>query len=176
MLEYVLPRVATVVVDVVAWGVLHATTGYAAHRLPERRLARDGWLLRPRSFEAGGRWYRRRLRIDRWKDALPEAGDLFRGGVTKRHLPALDDAGLRLFVRETRRAELAHWWAMACAPVFVLWNPPLPAALLVGYGVAVNAPFIAIQRYNRFRTQTLIERRTRRRSAVDPRGVGDRDA
>jgi glycosyl-4,4'-diaponeurosporenoate acyltransferase len=160
MLRLVMPQGLTIVVDVVAWGAFHAVTGYAAYRLDDERLSRDGWLLRPRRFETGGRWYRRRLRIDRWKDRLPEAGGLFRGGVSKRHLPAFDRAGLQLFARETRRAELTHWWAMGCGPIFVLWNPPLASALLVAYGVAVNLPFIAIQRYNRFRIQALMARRS----------------
>lgn len=162
MLTRVMPRALTIVMDVTAWGVFHAATGYAAYRLDASRLSRDGWLLRPRPFETTGRWYRRRLLVNRWKDLVPEAGDLFRGGVSKRHLPALDEAGLQLFARETRRAELAHWWAMGCGPVFVLWNPPLAAGLLVGYGVVANLPFIVIQRYNRFRVQALIERRSRR--------------
>ena len=92
---------------------------------------------------------------------MPEAGGLFRGGVSKRQLPAYDVPGLQLFARETRRAELGHWWALCCGPLFVLWNPPLAAGLLVGYGVAVNLPFIAIQRYNRFRVEALVERRSR---------------
>jgi glycosyl-4,4'-diaponeurosporenoate acyltransferase len=161
MLRLVMPQALTIVVDVAAWGVFHSATGYAAHRLDDSRLTRDGWLLRPRPFETGGRWYRQRLQVHRWKGRLPEAGDLFRGGVSKRHLPAFDPAGLQLFVRETRRAELAHWWAMSCGLLFVLWNPPLAAGLLVGYGVVVNLPFIAIQRYNRFRVQALVERRSR---------------
>ena len=162
MLKLHLSQTLTIVLDVLAWGVFHSATGYAAYRLDDRRLSRDGWLLRPRRFETAGRWYRRRLRIHRWKDRLPEAGDLFRGGVSKRHLPAYDVAGLALFARETRRAELAHWWAMSCGPLFVLWNPPLAAALLVGYGVVVNLPFILIQRYNRFRILALVERRSSR--------------
>jgi len=162
MLRYVMPVWATIAVDVVAWGVFHAGTGYAAHRLGDERLSHDGWLLRPRSFEDGGRFYRRTLRIHRWKDRVPEAGALFDGGISKRELPARDTAGLELFVRETRRAELAHWWAMGCGPVFVLWNPPLAAGLLVGYGVVANLPFILIQRYNRFRTQALVARIARR--------------
>ncbi len=155
MLRQVMPLTVTVAVDVVAWGVFHSATGYAAHRLDDNRLRQDGWLLRQRGFEAGGRWYRRRLHIDRWKDRLPEAGDLFRGGVSKRHVPAYDVTGLRLFARETRRAELAHWWALCCGPLFLLWNPPLAAVLLIGYGAAVNLPFIAIQRYNRLRIHAL---------------------
>ncbi len=162
MLEPVLPLGLTIVVDVAAWGVFHAATGYAAHRLDDRRLARDGWLLRLRPFEAGGGWYRRHLRIGRWKDRLPEAGALFAGGVSKRRVPAYDEASLRLFARETRRAELAHWWAMWCSPLFLLWNPPLPAVLLLAYGVAVNLPFIAIQRYNRARITALLSRRAGR--------------
>ena len=50
---------------------------------------------------------------------------------------------------------------MACSPLFLLWNPPLPAALLVAYGVGINLPFIAIQRYNRLRIQSIIARRQR---------------
>jgi len=161
MLRLLMPQTATIVVDVVAWGAFHAATGYAAHRLDDTRLSRDGWLLRARPFEDRGRWYRRRLRIHRWKDRLPEAGALFRGGLSKRQLPAYDVAGLQLFARETRRAELGHWWALACGPVFVLWNPPLAAALLIAYGVAVNLPFVAIQRYNRFRIEAMLERRSR---------------
>lgn len=161
MLRLVLPQTLTIAVDVVAWGVFHATTGYAAYRLDESRLSRDGWLLRPRRFETGGRWHRRWLRINRWKDKVPEAGALFRGGVSKRHLPAYDVAGLELFARETRRAELAHWWAMCCGLTFAGWNPPLAAGLLFGYGVLANLPFIMIQRYNRFRIQALLERRSR---------------
>jgi glycosyl-4,4'-diaponeurosporenoate acyltransferase len=161
MLRLLMPQWLTVLVDVVAWGVFHAATGYAAHRLSDERLTQDGWLLRARGFEDGGRCYRR-LRVDRWKDKVPEAGALFAGGVSKRELPARDVPGLQLFVRETRRAELAHWWALCCGPVFALWNPPLPAALLAGYGVVVNLPFIVIQRYNRFRTQALLSRLARR--------------
>lgn len=161
MLSLVMPQALTIAVDVVAWGAFHSLTGYAAHRLDDDRLSRDGWLLRQRSFEAGGRWYRDRLRIHRWKDRLPEAGALFAGGLSKRRLPAYDTAGLELFARETRRAELAHWWAMSCGPVFALWNPPLATALLVAYGVLANLPFVLIQRYNRFRIEALIDRRRR---------------
>ena len=114
MLRLVMPQTVTIVVDVVAWGVFHAATGYAAHRLSDERLARDGWGLRERRFEDRGRWYRRRLHIHRWKDRVPEAGALFDGGVSKRELPALDTAGLELFVLETRRA----------VPAATRWGPP----------------------------------------------------
>jgi glycosyl-4,4'-diaponeurosporenoate acyltransferase len=157
-----LPPIANVAVDVVAWAFFHSATGYAVHRIPVRRLRRDNWLLRPRPFEAEGALYER-IRIRRWKDALPEAGALFAGGMSKRRLPALDVQGLERFAVETRRAELGHWSAMACGPLFVLWNPPGVAALMIAYGVLVNVPFIAIQRYNRQRVDRALARTRRSR-------------
>lgn len=90
---------------------------------------------------------------------MPEAGDVFPGGISKRHLTSHDDPGLELFVRETRRAELAHWWALGAGPILLLWNPPLALVLLVGYGVGVNLPFIVVQRHNRARALTTLRRR-----------------
>ena len=150
-----LSALGTLVADVLGWAVVHSGTGYAAHRIPSARLQADGWLLRVRSFEpALYRW----LRIRRWKDRLPEAGALFPGGISKRHLPA----SIELLVRETRRAELAHWWAIAASPVFALWNPPLGVLLMVTYSIVVNTPFIVIQRHNRVRAQRLLRRRAAR--------------
>ena len=149
-----LPSGAVVALNVAWWALVHAGTGYAAHRLPPARLERDGWLLRVRPGEVD-RY--RRLGIRRWKDRLPEAGALFPGGITKRHV----GSSLEGFVRETRRAELAHWWAMAGGPVSALWNPPLGTVLMIAYGAGVNAPFIAVQRYNRARARRLLARRER---------------
>jgi glycosyl-4,4'-diaponeurosporenoate acyltransferase len=143
------------VANIVGAGCFHAGSGYLVHRLPLDRLQRDGWLLSARPFEQDGRTYERRFRIRRWKDHLPEAGALFAGGVSKRHVTR----DLERFAAETRRAEYGHWLAMACAPLFALWNPPLGLALMTIYSVAVNAPFIAVQRYNRQRAQRILTRR-----------------
>ena len=40
----------------------------------------------------------------------------------------------------------------------MLWNPPWVALVMVGYGLAVNLPFIAIQRYNRTRVERVLAR------------------
>jgi glycosyl-4,4'-diaponeurosporenoate acyltransferase len=159
MLEFIMPVRVAVAVDILAWGACHTATGNAAHRLTDRHLDHDGWLLRPRGFEDSGRWYRRRLRINSWKGRVPEAGNLFHGGISKSQLPAPTGDGVTLFIRETRRAELAHWWALTCGPRFALWNRPLATVLLISYGIMVNLPFIAIQRYNRFRCQAFTDRR-----------------
>ena len=168
-----LPTWATVTANVVAWGAIHAGTGYAVHRLPVARLDRDGWLWRARSVERGGRTYERWLRIRGWKDRVPEAGALFAGGVSKRGLPPLAAGGLHRFVVETRRAELGHWLALALGPLAVIWNLPVSAVLMMTYGVVVNLPFIAIQRYNRLRAQRVLDLGTAR-SSGSPRSPRSR--
>lgn len=156
---YVLSRPATVVADVLAWALFHAATGYAAHRVAERRLGRDWFVHRPRRFEREGEWYARRLRVKRWKGWLPEAGDLFRGGFDKSRVTSTEPSYLERYVRETRRAELAHWWCLSCSPLFGLWNPPAVVAAMVAYGVVANVPCIVAVRYNRFRLQRILRKR-----------------
>lgn len=143
--------------NVVAWGCAHASTGWYVHRLPQRRLDHDGWLWRQRSWERGGQRYEG-LGIRRWKDRLPEAGALFAGGMSKRHLPSIDTAGLDRFAVETRRAELGHWLCAAAIPIFAIWNPPAIFAVMVLYGLGVNLPFIAVQRFNRIRIERIVQR------------------
>jgi glycosyl-4,4'-diaponeurosporenoate acyltransferase len=149
-----------------AWGAWSAACGYAAHRLPDARLDHDGPLLRLRTWERGGRAYERRLRIKAWKDLLPEAGNLFRGGFSKRRIERHDRDHLERFLVATRRAELAHWPILAVAPAFLLWMPLFDApwwlaGALFGYGVVANVPCIAVQRYNRARLERILSPRTR---------------
>lgn len=163
-----------VVVNVVAWAVVHSLSGFAVHKIPVRRLGADNWLFTPRRIERNGRFYTETLRIKRWKDRLPEAGALFAGGVSKRRVPAEAAGGLERFAAETRRAELGHWLAMAPAPLFALWNPPAIAVVMLVYAGTVNLPFIAIQRYNRIRLAGALARSRGSRSSSDARNRTER--
>lgn len=162
----------TVVIDIVAWGLIHAGAGYVAHRTSVAWLSRDRWLFRERRVERGGRLYTRTLRVGRWKDRLPEAGALFAGGISKRHVTGADQGGLERFVIETRRAELGHWLAAAPGVLFVLWNPPAVVPIMIAYGLLVNVPFIAVQRSNRIRAARVLAARAGRAS----RDSGSRDS
>ena len=137
------------------WGVWSTVCGYVAHRLPAQWLQRDSWLLRLHRTERSGRHYDRVLRIKRWKDLLPEAGGLFRGGFAKRRIRH-DRAYLEQFLVETRRAELAHWPILALGPTFYAWMPWWLASAMLGYALAANVPCILVQRYNRARLERAL--------------------
>lgn len=151
-----------VLVSSIAWLLIGLASGFAWSRVSLQRLSRDGWLTRPRRWEQDGRWYQRNLRIQRWKDRLPEKGDLFRDGFSKRHLTDRSDAHLERFRAETRRAELVHWCNLGAGPAFLLWCPPLLGGAMVAFGVVAHLPFIVVQRYNRLRLGLLLDRRARR--------------
>lgn len=152
-------RALLVLVDVAAWGAIHASTGYLVHRLPARSFDHDTVLTRARRFERDGRFYTDVLRIKRWKGSLPEAGAFFAGGFDKKHLQGAANADLATFARETRRAELGHWLAAVAAPLFFLWNPWYAGVAMLVYAALVNGPCIAAQRYNRLRLVRILRRR-----------------
>lgn len=150
-----LTRVAAVAV---AWAGVQATAGYVVHRLPDRWLDGDRWLFRERPWERAGALYVETLRIRHWKHLLPEAGDVFAGGFDKRELGRPTGARLARHLRESRRAELAHWLALIPTPLFMVGTPPQLAALMPLYALAVNGPCIAAQRYNRIRLRRVLAR------------------
>jgi glycosyl-4,4'-diaponeurosporenoate acyltransferase len=151
-------RPLLVLVDVIAWGIVHASTGYLVHRLPASLFERDTFLSRERRAEGSGALYVR-LGIKRWKRWLPEAGALFAGGFDKKHLTRRDPAYLATYVRETRRAELGHVLAAGAAPSFFLWNPWYAGVAMLVYAAIANGPCIASQRYNRLRLLRILRSR-----------------
>ncbi len=158
-----LSDVSAVVVSIAVWPLIGWFSGLWFSRRPAQQFAHASWLTRPRSFERSGRFYRRGLRIHRWKDLVPEQGSLFEGGYSKARLSDRSTANLERFVKETRRAELVHWVNLAAGPFFLIWCPPAIGAVMVGFGVIAHLPFIAIQRYNRGRLIALVARRQARR-------------
>jgi len=155
-------------VDVVAWGAIHASTGYLVHRLSIERFRADNRLTRPRRIERGGALYTDTLRIRRWKPLLPEAGAFFAGGFDKKRLGGRDPRRLERYAAETRRAELGHVLALLAAPAFFAWNPWPVGIFMVAYATVANAPCIAAQRYNRLRIGRVLQRTPTGQGRTDP--------
>lgn len=143
------------------WPLIHLSIGALAVRLPRSLFASDNWITVPRRWERNGRFYRDWLAIRRWKSRLPD-GAPWLGGAAKKQMCSRRASSLREFLVETRRAELAHWAMLCCAPVFFSWNPPWARLVMAAYAVAANLPFILAQRYNR----AILERALRGRGPL----------
>lgn len=154
-----LPLAWVIALNVAGWPVIQLGLAVGFTRLPDSWFSRgSGW-----AWEQDGRCYERLLAIRLWKDRLPDAARWLPGGVAKRLARDAGSTDLERFIRETWRGELCHWCALACAPVFFLWNPLWADAVMVAYALAANLPCILVQRYNRLRTRRVVARRTRRR-------------
>ncbi len=155
-----LPDLAAVFVSVLAWVFIGFSTGFAIHKVPVRRFDHDTWLTRARSFEDDGNFYQRRLKIRQWKDRLPEQGDLFPDGFSKRHIINRSTEHLERFMAETRRAETVHWLNLSAGPLFLIWCRPLLGAFMILFGICAHLPFVMVQRYNRERLSRVLRRRS----------------
>ncbi len=138
-----------IALNIGGWIVIQVGLAWAFTRMPV------AWFrpASPRGWERNGRVYERLLGIKHWKDRLPDAARWFRGGFAKGHLARRDPAYWQRFIRETWRGELCHWCALACAPLFFLWNPWWGDLVIVAYALTANLPCILAQRYNRARLQ-----------------------
>ncbi len=122
------------------------TRGPAAFSPSKRRY-------QPRKWEQGGKFYHKALRINRWKDRLPQ--HISKGGFSKDHLDSLSIEYIDRFITETCRGEWNHSVNCLYAVVLILLND-LPTALVwIVLLLLGNLPFVCIQRYNRFRLQKL---------------------
>jgi len=153
-----LPWWTVLVANVGFWPTWTFACGYVVHRLADDRFASDDVVTTPWAFEDDGRWYEETLHIKRWKERLPEAGGLFRGGFAKRDVAGGQPEVLRRFVTETRRAELAHWAVTSGVVIPMLWNPWWAAPVHVAVAAGSNLPCIAVQRYNRLRLRRVLRR------------------
>ncbi len=114
---------------------------------PERRL------YKPHKWERNGRFYSAFLKINRWKDRLPQHTG--KNGFSKEHLDSVSLEYIDRFIIETCRGEWNH--TMNCMLIIFLFalNDIPVAAVLSLLVAAVNLPFIFIQRYNRLRLQRV---------------------
>ena len=148
--------------NLLGWPLIHLGIASVALRIPDGYFARDSWITTPRRWEAGGRVYRDWLAVRSWKAMLPD-GAPWLGGAAKTRLHGRDRYSLAQYALETRRAEVAHWAMLCCAPIFFCWNPPWACLLMTAYALAANLPCIVAQRYNRLVLDRVLEPRTHER-------------
>jgi glycosyl-4,4'-diaponeurosporenoate acyltransferase len=157
-----LSNTLTVIVDILAWFIIHMSIAFLATRLPLSLFNERFLLFRTFSWEREGEVYERLFRVKRWKRILPDGASWFKGGFRKKRVAARDPAYFGRFVKETCRGEATHWTVIFTSPLFFLFNPLWAGFIMIGYAVAANAPCIIAQRYNRPHLRKLAERKSRK--------------
>ncbi len=148
----------TILLDFVAWFIIHLSVAGIGLHLPGRLFEQDGFLYKCRPFENGGRFWEMVFHVRRWKERLPDGSVILGRGFAKKQLQSRDTDYFVAFVKESRRAELTHWITLLTAPLFFLWNPPAVGFFMILFALFMNGPCIIAQRYNRPRFQRLLSR------------------
>lgn len=141
-------NVAVLTVNIISWPIIQLSIARISLRMPERYFDSR---RRPSDFQMREvTFYRRILRIRRWKHLLPDGASWISGTFSKSRIASHDPDYLQRFALEARRGEIAHWCMLFCFPTFYLWNPPWASIVMTIYAVVANLPCIIVQRYNRF--------------------------
>ena len=150
-----------IVINITVWLVINLSVGMSTGRMQPNSFNPQSWLYRQRIWERGGKTYKARLKVKKWKPLLPAVAAVFKGGFRKKHLGNADAAYVRRFILETCRAEFTHWVILLFSLIFFLWNDWWIGLIMVAYGLATNMPCIVTQRYNRMRLERIYARYNR---------------
>ncbi|MCQ4087476.1 hypothetical protein [Saccharibacillus sp. JS10] len=153
-----------IIINTVFWLVCCLGTAHAVRFLPKAWYEKNDWFFAEKPFEK--KLYKK-MRLDRWKDKLPEGGKLW--DFQKRALN--NDLSLEYadrFILETKYGEVGHF-GMAILGFLCIWINPSQYTLVflicALVNVIVQIPFCLIQRYNRPRLIRLRTRLARKASA-----------
>ena len=96
----------------------------------------------PRKWEKNGKWYADHLKINKWKDFLPQ--HIGKDGFSKDHLDDVSIEYLDEFILETCRGEWNHIANCCFAVVLFIINPFWTAFILTILLFLGNLPFAII--------------------------------
>lgn len=114
-------------------------------------------IYQPRKWEKGGAFYIKVLKIKKWKDKLPQY--VSKNGFSKRSLSGkLSPQYIDKFITETCRAEWNHLMGCMYALISLGINSGRYAIIFSVLPIALNLPFLFIQRFNRIRLYKLSKR------------------
>lgn len=131
----------------IGWPLMQLAVAYFINFLDESYFQPDNFILKSRKWESA--FYRRVLRVPKWKHLLPDGAAAYKGGFRKKELVSSDSDYLKQFIIETGRAEIMHWLEILPFWIFGLWSPGYVVWIMLVYALIVNIPCILTQRFNR---------------------------
>ncbi|MEK4384375.1 glycosyl-4,4'-diaponeurosporenoate acyltransferase [Solibacillus sp. FSL W7-1464] len=145
------------VVNIVAWLVLHFSISALCFKIPLRFFLKDLAFFRIAKWEEHGEIWNRLFLVKKWKKHLIDGSAIAKKSYNKSHLHGTKREDLLIFAAETKRAEMTHWLLILPAPLFFLWNPVWAGCINIVYALLANLPFILTQRYNRGRIENILD-------------------
>lgn len=147
------PFFNALLINILLGAVWHYATFFLCISINKSFFDPNRKMYQPHKWERGGKFYSDVLKINKWKDFLPQ--HVGKDGFSKDHLDDVSIEYLDEFIMETCRGEWNHTMNCLYAIALLLMND-LPFGILLTIALFLgNLPFAVIQRYNRFRLQKL---------------------
>ncbi len=153
--------VSMIVINTTFWLIVCFGMAYGVRLIPCSFYEKNTWLFHERSYEK--RFYKK-IQLSRWKDKLPEWGDVFNFEKKNLH-KELNKNYLNKFILETYYAEVGHIGMGIVGFTCIVVNPESFARFALicsSVNLVVQIPFCLIQRYNRPRLTRLRDKYTER--------------
>lgn len=147
------PLLNALLINLLLGTIWHYATFFLCISIKKEHFDANRARYRPRKWEKDGKWYAEYLKINKWKDFLPQ--HIGKDGFSKDHLDDVSIEYLDEFILETCRGEWNHTANCLFAVVLFLINSFWVAFILTILLCLGNLPFAIIQRYNRFRLVKL---------------------
>ena len=171
------PLLNALLINLLLGTIWHYATFFLCISIKTEHFDANRARYRPRKWEKNGKWYADHLKINKWKDFLPQ--HIGKDGFSKDHLDDVSIEYIDEFILETCRGEWNHIANYLFAVILFLANSFGIALILTILLLLGNLPFAIIQRYNRFRLvklkNTLIKKaerakrvKIRKKDAQDP--------
>ncbi len=142
--------------NIVIFIILSVLSTVISVKMPVSCFNYKKWQFKMRTFEKNGDIYQHFFKVKRWKNHIPELGDFVKSIFPKKQILKLSRDYLYRFAAETCRAEFAHWCIIFSSFIFRFWNDAAMSIFMVLLAIALNFPYIIIQRYNRPRIINIL--------------------
>jgi len=162
----------TLLIDLLAWVIIHFALAYLSLRVPHHLLNHRRWLFRTRPWELEGELYDKLFRVRSWKSKLPSGGKVVGSGFSMDRIESMEHEYLNRWVLETCRSELYHLVSIFPSLLFFLWNPPAAGFGMILYSLIFNLPLVIVQRHNRPRFLAAIAEAEQELPSAAPLGSG----
>lgn len=147
------PVLESLLINLLLGTIWHFATFFLCISVNNEMFNSNRKLYRPHRWEREGKFYSDYLKINKWKDFLPQ--HVGKDGFSKDHIDDLSIEYLDEFILETCRGEWNHTLNCVFAIVLFIINNFWMALILSICLWLGNLPFAIIQRYNRFRLQKV---------------------
>jgi len=153
-----LPEWLMIISYIILWPMIQILIAMLGNRIDDKHFNPDNLWLKTRKWEENGLFYKRLLKVHKWKKYLPDGARTHKTGFRKKNLNNHDPEYLKAFISETGRAEIFHWLQILPFWIFGLWGPFFVIWIMLAYALIVNMPCIIAQRYNRPRLMKVYEK------------------